>query len=261
MVLKNVLFFWVLLFAHLVGDFYVQTETLAQEKKRKASALIQHCIIYGACVLTAALALCGRAAFYGGTAAALGHAAIDGAKFYFPHRLKSLKTKMERRKGWVLAADQMLHLVVLTAAVLLWPAPILPWVSELLTVLSCIYSLSGILRLGCLLLFLGKPANITLKLCNCKPDTGETPTADGQKTAAADRRAGAVIGTLERLLTAVLFLLDQYGAISVVFAGKTLTRYQRIVENSEFGEYYLTGTLGSLLLAVLSTMLLFPPVR
>ncbi len=95
-----------------------------------------------------------------------------------------------------------------------------------------------------------------LKICNPKPP--DRP--DSGQTSGLDRRAGAAIGTLERLLTAALFLLRQYGAISVIFAAKTLTRYHRIADDPAFGEYYLIGTLGSLLVAVLATVVLFPPV-
>ena len=256
MILKDVLFFWVLLAAHLLGDFY-----LPQKKPRKIFDLVPRCAAYGACVMAAALGAFGCGGLRGGAAAALGHALLEAGKLCLPKCSQRLRGWMERRKGWALAAEQALHLAVLTAAAVLLPAQILPWVSGLREALGCVYSLSGLLRLCCLLLLLGKPANIALKLCNSKPDTGERPAADGQGVAPADRRAGAVIGTLERMLTAVLFLLGQYGAISVVFAGKTLTRYQKIAESPEFGEYYLTGTLGSLLLAVVSTMLLFPPAR
>lgn len=73
------------------------------------------------------------------------------------------------------------------------------------------------------------------------------------------KRAGATIGFLERLLVAVLFLAGQYGAVGLVFAAKTLTRYGRITKSQPFAEYYLIGTLTSMLL-VLGAVLLARPL-
>lgn len=242
--------FWGLLLGHLLGDFYLQGERLAADKREHGSALLKHCIIYGCCMLFSGWALCGAPALWTAGAAALGHAVIDGLKFCLQGPLKT------RAPARIFLIDQLLHLTVL-AAVCLWrSAPLLPWIPATLYAAGCIFSPGALLRLGCLALSLGKPANVLLKICNPKPPDG----MDLKQAAGLDRRAGAAIGTLERLLTAALFLLGQYGAISVVFAAKTLTRYHRIADDPAFGEYYLIGTLGSLLLAVLATVALFPPV-
>lgn len=254
MFFKDIPFFWVILSAHLLGDFYFQSGRMAEEKREKLSVLLLHCLIYGGTVLAVACALCGWTAAPAAAAAALGHLAVDWLKF------EMLKDWPDSPPGRVLLIDQAVHLVILAVIALWRPAAILPWVPELLTALGCVCGLSTLLRLCCLCLFLGKPANIFLKACNRKPEAGEEGE-EGEETVpqAGDRRAGAVIGVMERLLTAVLFLLGQYGAISVIFAAKSLTRFKRIEESPEFGEYYLVGTLGSLLAAILATVFLFPP--
>lgn len=72
-----------------------------------------------------------------------------------------------------------------------------------------------------------------------------------------DRSAGAVelargraIGALERALTLTLVLLGQYTAIGLIIAAKSLARFKAL-EDREFAEYFLVGTLASLLLALL----------
>jgi len=72
-----------------------------------------------------------------------------------------------------------------------------------------------------------------------------------------DRGAGAVevsrgrtIGVLERGLVLTLVLLGQYGALGLVIAAKALARFKAL-EDREFAEYFLIGTLTSLLLALL----------
>ena len=71
-----------------------------------------------------------------------------------------------------------------------------------------------------------------------------------------DRTAGAIeisrgraIGALERALALTLVLLGEYTAIGWIIAAKSLARF-RALEDREFAEYFLIGTLASLLLAL-----------
>ncbi len=72
-----------------------------------------------------------------------------------------------------------------------------------------------------------------------------------------DRTAGAVeisrgrmIGVLERAIALTFVLLGQYGALGLLIAAKSLARFKAL-EDREFAEYFLIGTLASLLLALL----------
>lgn len=65
------------------------------------------------------------------------------------------------------------------------------------------------------------------------------------------RNAGAVIGILERALTLTLILAGEYTAIALIFAAKSLARFNDL-NNREFAEYYLIGTLSSILVAVVT---------
>jgi hypothetical protein len=60
---------------------------------------------------------------------------------------------------------------------------------------------------------------------------------------------GRAIGVLERALTLTFVLLGQFGAAGLVVATKSLARFKAL-EDREFAEYFLVGTLASLLLAV-----------
>ena len=73
-----------------------------------------------------------------------------------------------------------------------------------------------------------------------------------------DRTAGAIavargraIGSLERALALTLVLLGEYGAVGWIIAAKSLARFKAL-EEREFAEYFLVGTLASFLLAVLA---------
>ena len=63
-------------------------------------------------------------------------------------------------------------------------------------------------------------------------------------------RTGAFIGTLERILVLLLFSLNQFAAAGLVFTAKSIARYNKIAEDQTFAEYYLLGTLLSLLFAL-----------
>lgn len=58
---------------------------------------------------------------------------------------------------------------------------------------------------------------------------------------------GAMIGNLERLLIAILMLYGQYGAIGLVFTAKSVTRFDKISKDASFAEYYLIGSLYSMI--------------
>ncbi|HVH67342.1 MAG TPA: hypothetical protein VM716_05700 [Gemmatimonadales bacterium] len=72
-----------------------------------------------------------------------------------------------------------------------------------------------------------------------------------------DRTAGAIevargraVGSLERALTLTLVLLGEYTAVGWIIAAKSLARFKQL-EDREFAEYFLVGTLASFLLALL----------
>jgi hypothetical protein len=60
---------------------------------------------------------------------------------------------------------------------------------------------------------------------------------------------GRTIGVLERALTLSLVLLGHYGALGLVVAAKALARFKAL-DDRDFAEYFLIGTLASLLLAL-----------
>ena len=59
--------------------------------------------------------------------------------------------------------------------------------------------------------------------------------------------SGATIGILERLITGLLLVSQNYAALGLVFTAKSIARYDKISKNSAFAEYYLIGSLFSLL--------------
>lgn|GEM_PF-1774530 len=61
---------------------------------------------------------------------------------------------------------------------------------------------------------------------------------------------GEYIGVLERWIVLVLVARGNYDAMAFVFAAKALVRHKRFEDDPEFAEYFLIGTLTSVLMAI-----------
>jgi hypothetical protein len=77
----------------------------------------------------------------------------------------------------------------------------------------------------------------------------EQAGAGGIVVSRAEQSRGRIIGVLERAIALTLVLLGQYGALGLVVAAKALARF-RGLEERDFAEYFLIGTLASLLVAL-----------
>ncbi len=66
---------------------------------------------------------------------------------------------------------------------------------------------------------------------------------------AVELSRGLVIGVLERTLALTLVLTSQYSALGLILAAKAIVRYQAL-DDRDFAEYVLIGTLASLLIAL-----------
>ncbi len=62
--------------------------------------------------------------------------------------------------------------------------------------------------------------------------------------------AGTVIGIIERVMVLTFVLVNQYTAITIIFAAKSIARFNELKER-EMAEYYLIGTLLSITFALL----------
>jgi hypothetical protein len=76
----------------------------------------------------------------------------------------------------------------------------------------------------------------------------------GRPTHASPARVGATIGIIERLLIATFVLTGSQAAIGFVVAAKTLARFKQL-DDRDFAEYYLLGTLASVAVALFSALL------
>jgi hypothetical protein len=88
-------------------------------------------------------------------------------------------------------------------------------------------------------------AEVTTAAAVATNGSGQDPPATITSTA----RVGATIGVLERLLIVGLVLTNATAAVGFVLAAKTIARFKQL-DDRQFAEYYLLGTLASVSVAL-----------
>lgn len=272
--------------AHLIGDFYLQPAAVAEGKKRNLWLLLVHWLLYALPFaalylvsdqnpqLSALLAV-----------AVVSHLPVDFIKQLLARRVRKLEKS--KRDFWSLnlfLADQFVHLAIIAAAAIaLYERGLTieaaPWLAELADRLQL--DLYFAVQVGLVGLIILKPASLIVSRISAAyrpersveyrdeavqfhenraglfPETAPAFKIPPAKPAAAIRGAGQMIGYLERALIVIFLAVGQYASIGLIMTAKSIARYERITKDSEFAEYYLIGTLSSILIAILAYLLVF----
>jgi hypothetical protein len=96
----------------------------------------------------------------------------------------------------------------------------------------------------------GPPSGSRLGAAGSEAD----PARPGSGPLGPNARVGATIGVLERILIVVFVLTGSEAAVGFVVAAKTLARF-RLLDDRDFAEYYLLGTLASVAVAIVSGLI------
>lgn len=219
---------------HCIGDFGPRVRSTAGGVA-PAGVLLVHAGLVVAVHLIVALPYLGS----GLTLAILGigllHALIDG--------LKARVSRFDRESAAVLVLDQAAHLGAIVAAWLVLiastgaPIPVvptswlLPWVTASVVVAAFAANATG--------------GSVLVRMVLGPLDRGATGRGDSGHAG-----AGRLIGILERTLTLILILAGEWAAMALLATAKSVARFDDL-KDREFAEYYLVGTLTSLLVAIL----------
>ena len=217
-----------LLICHLLSDYYFQSQKMADRKDQDQKVLGLH-ILYVALPLFI-VSLFHLDLWWICLIILLTHAGIDYGKPW-------LQKKLELKTSWTFALDQVLHIGIIACLVFFE------------TINGTTYLPMDSLNLIFYVLLVGKPSNIAFKILFAKYQ----PTS--KKKMDTITGAGSMIGFLERLVIGACLVYGQFASIGLVFTAKSIARYNKISENPAFAEYYLIGSLFSILSALLAAWL------
>ena len=235
---------YLFLIGHILGDFYLQSSAMAENKDSSFKELMRHGGWYLFAMLLAVVPVFSWTMIMYAGIIALTHLGIDLVKFW----LKG-KNFMKGKEAATYIIDQILHVVVIV--IVSWGSYYFTseikytgWIQDILdgTQIDMIAILSWLL----IVLIIIQPVSITIKtvLEYYRPESNNV--VDGIPN------AGALIGILERCIILALLFAQQYSAIGFVLTAKSVARYNKIAEDPKFSEYYLLGTLLSTLMVIVA---------
>ena len=227
--------FFLLLFVHILGDFYFQSQTTARKKVKKLKWVSYHCIIYGVISFVLVKLLVPNFSYSLLWLFIIGHAVIDITKYYIVK--KYLKNNFYDK--YVFIIDQIIHLLILvfisyyalkSGEVYKYNA----FINDVLVTMEI--PIESLLSLVLKLLLIHKPINIFIALImnDYKPE-------DKKKDDTI--KAGRMIGAVERIIMLFFLSIKQSSSVGLVLTAKSIARYNKIAEDQKFAEYYLLGTL------------------
>ena len=265
--------FLYLLIVHFIADYYLQNENLANEKKTKYKYILKHSFIYAICSFVFLIPIWSSTLIIYFMSFSIAHFFIDTLKFYIVNKYIDFANEHEVP---IYLIDQAMHIcTIFIISQLIYDYNVIVELLPLLSKFEPEYN--RLLRPILVLLLIFKPVNITFKITyshiknsissgNLSDETTESPgqvisvMTDGESVASSDEEkelnVGKLIGNLERLLVLILLSVNEYSAIGLIFAAKSITRYNQIASNKRFAEYYLLGTLYS----ILATLIIYQSV-
>lgn len=240
----------ILLICHFIADFILQSTKSVNLKKKSILRLFGHGLIYAAAIL---LVLLLTASFPGAilsfTVIVISHLVIDIVKIFLERRASA------QNKLLIYFIDQILHIsIIIVVSALTGLNDMVNGSSSHLianfgynnVILYLAYTLAYLIMM--------QPAAITIRnilsVCTVSDATGEISLCQEKSN-----KAGYLIGILERIIIVTFVMQNQLGAIGFVLAAKSLARFKQL-EDKEFAEKYLIGTLSSVALALLVALLI-----
>lgn len=242
---------WLLVFAHVTTDFLFSSHELSGVRPdnllRKG---LTHGLIAFLCTLAAMHIFGWQVALVAVGLVTTGHVLVDvlmsmGYALYSHHR------GTPKEPGVViLLTDQILHFWIL---VWVWrlvesppSIPVMAFYQSILP-LPAIDTLPDPGRFaavasGLILVSFGGAVFVRRSL--------DSIFCDVQGLRDTENSTGKYIGILERILIFILVLTNSLEGVTFLFAAKSITRYKRISEEQGFAEYYLIGTLLSVVWAL-----------
>ena len=231
-----------LLITHFLADYQFQSEGLVERKHKSLGPNATHIAIHALTllpifILSIVLQEAGQFLLMA-LVLLVNHFIVDIMK------ILATRNWPKQARGLYLF-DQLAHIVIVIA------------VSEFAFVemadvfrASSLQDYQVILKFILLLVLVTKPANVTFRTLFTKYQDEAT---QGDDTVPG---AGAIIGNMERIISAVFLATNNIASIALIYTAKSIARFKQM-EDKQFAEYYLIGTLYSILFVVGVYLLIF----
>ncbi len=232
-ILLEMPFLTLLLISHFLSDFQLQSQETSDKKGEQITYLLKH--LLGVALPLILLVFINWHTWWIALLVWTSHALIDYLKL-------RVSTLLGLRPSISFLGDQFLHLLIIILLANYTRAFNLPNLIEPKLLVGMLF-----------VILITKPTNITFRILFQKFEPKEKDE-DKDETVPG---AGATIGHLERIVIAICLLFHQFSSIGLVFTAKSIARYNKISENPSFAEYYLIGSLFSILSVLLVAWICF----
>ena len=153
-----------------------------------------------------------------------------------------------RLQIWIFSINQLIHFFIIIA---------MYFILNLENSVSNLYiNLQGYENFKTIILYISvfsiifEPASVFIRKLFTSISPKTYPKANLEEL-----KAGNIIGKLERIIIAIFLLNNQFGVIGFILTAKSIARFKQM-ENRDFAEKYLIGTLTSFLIVLISVFIL-----
>ena len=234
----------ILISVHLLADFLFQTSAYSEKKRKMLKSLLLHCFIYFIVfeIIFFILFQCKKAFILG--------LIIFVLHFLINYTVNKLEKYFPKRRLQLLffSLNQLIHIVMIVGMYYILNLENLT--NNLYTKLQTYEDFKIIVLYISVFSIILNPASVFIR----KLFTSISPKTY-PKTNLEELKAGNIIGKLERIIIAILLLNNQFGVMGFVLTAKSIARFKQM-ENKDFAEKYLIGTLTSFLIALISVLIL-----
>jgi len=237
-----------MLIAHFFADFTLQPEKLAQKKQHKISYFLLHILIYALVFSFVFLLLDGP--FIPWLIIMMSHLFIDLIRMLIDKKQSSNKSLLI---SFVL--DQFIHISIIILIYHRFNFDAAEANLGFLTENCCMYNFIVYLLT---FLILWDPAAIFInRLLDSifNNEIHKSKEYQDREQAKNEPRVGRIIGKLERIIVSFFIFNNQFGTIGFVLTAKSIARYKQL-EDKEFAEKYIVGTLTSVFISMIVTIML-----
>lgn len=240
--------FLLLLLGHIIGDFYFQNSKMATNKFKKTTSLISHIALYSIAIVFVFIPVWNPNFITPIVLISISHAIIDTTKVVYKKIRKP--SDSATKDTFVFLLDQLFHLFCMIFVSVYMTKENIPITMNVTSNWLIHLNIDYLVVVKFLILLLGniRPCNILIKTTvqRYKPKENEGSNLNQSNSIGA----GATIGTLERFLITVFYVNNQYSLIGLILTAKSIARFSKLSEDKDFAEYYLMGTLLSVLFVI-----------